>query len=248
MLRQTAAARACRSASTRTATGSSPSRSTGPDARRAVHGPDGRGPSSDGRSTARDRLDRRPQPPGQGPRRAPLGHPPGSPRDRAAPGRAATREEANAVLATYLPRHNAASRCPRPTPSRPGGPCRPTARPSRSSASPMPAGWPATRPSPGAAPGCPAPAPGWRTGRRSVLLEERLDGSLWVSHGGEHHRLAEAPPDPRVLRARDLSRSAEGQARPAGPRSRTPPGGPPGESRQPTSRRPGPDHPWRTRR
>jgi hypothetical protein len=42
---------------------------------------------------------------------------------------------------------------------------------------------------------------------RSVVLEERLDGSLWVRHDGEHYPVGEAPPAPRtLLRARRLSR------------------------------------------
>lgn len=41
---------------------------------------------------------------------------------------------------------------------------------------------------------------------RTVTLEERLDGSLWVGVEGQHHRLVEAPPVAPVLRARKLER------------------------------------------
>src|SRR5450759_4009292 len=41
---------------------------------------------------------------------------------------------------------------------------------------------------------------------RAVVLEERLDGSLWVCHDGEHYPVAEAPASPTLLRARHLSR------------------------------------------
>jgi hypothetical protein len=71
---------------------------------------------------------------------------------------------------------------------------------------------------------------------RAVTVEERLDGSLWVAHGGQHLPLAPAPDAPAVLRARRLSRDSEGK--PDWPR--------------PISRRPDrhsypqrPDHRWR---
>ena len=46
---------------------------------------------------------------------------------------------------------------------------------------------------------------------RSIVLQERLDGSLWVSHDGLCLPVTPAPADPRILRARDLSRRAEGR-------------------------------------
>lgn len=78
---------------------------------------------------------------------------------------------------------------------------------------------------------------------RSVNVQERLDGSLWVSHDGLCLPLAPAPPEPRTLRARQLSRAVEGQADlelglligPA-PEANRPP-------RRPW--KPAPDHPWR---
>jgi len=78
---------------------------------------------------------------------------------------------------------------------------------------------------------------------RAVTLQERLDGSLWVSHDGLCLPLAPAPPDPITLRARDLSRLAEGRedlelellsamVEPS-------------TSAKSATSKPGPDHPWR---
>lgn len=62
---------------------------------------------------------------------------------------ATTREEANVVLADYVPRHNApGSLCRRPIPPRPGDRCQPTARRKRSSAPATFARWLATGPLP----------------------------------------------------------------------------------------------------
>ena len=77
---------------------------------------------------------------------------------------------------------------------------------------------------------------------RSVILQERLDGSLWASHDGLCVALAPAPADPGQLRARHLSRQADGapdidivaSVQTATPEPR------PGWT-------PGPDHPWRGR-
>jgi len=76
---------------------------------------------------------------------------------------------------------------------------------------------------------------------RKVIIEERLDGSLWVGHDGEHYALAEAPAAPALLRARHLSRPAPDQPRdlPSAP----PPAAPPVP--RPTRARPSADHPWR---
>ena len=43
-------------------------------------------------------------------------------------------------------------------------------------------------------------------GRRTVIVEEHLDGSLWVRDGTAHGRLTEAPPRAPVLRARTRTR------------------------------------------
>jgi transposase len=77
---------------------------------------------------------------------------------------------------------------------------------------------------------------------RAVVLEERLDGSLWVRHGGEHYPVGDAPAAPTLLRARSLSRRGEDR-----PVVRTtvvsPPATLPGP--RPRHRRPASDHPWR---
>lgn len=83
---------------------------------------------------------------------------------------------------------------------------------------------------------------------RSVTLQERLDGSLWVSHDGLCLPLELAPPSPAQLRARHLSRLAEGRLdlqlelleRTDIADTEAPDPAPPK-----TRRRPGPDHPWR---
>ncbi|HEY8868469.1 MAG TPA: ISNCY family transposase [Candidatus Limnocylindrales bacterium] len=72
-----------------------------------------------------------------------------------------------------------------------------------------------------------------------VTVQERLDGSLWVDHGGEQHQLTAAPPSAPLLRARNLARV---------PELTTPP-----EPRLPIERppsgasvvKPRADHPWR---
>lgn len=71
---------------------------------------------------------------------------------------------------------------------------------------------------------------------RAVTLEERLDGSLWVGHRGEHHPLVAAPDGPVRLRARGhLSRSSEGR-----------PDNPVADRVHPSSAHAAPpDHPWR---
>ncbi len=78
---------------------------------------------------------------------------------------------------------------------------------------------------------------------RTVILQERLDGSLWVSHEGLCVPVGPAPASPGELRARHLSRLADGTpdldlgllARPPAP---------PAERRTST---PPDDHPWRRR-
>ena len=75
---------------------------------------------------------------------------------------------------------------------------------------------------------------------RSVVLEERLDGSLWVRHDGEHYPVTEAPAAPALLRARHLSRRATetpDATIPIVPRSNPDP--------RPGRWRPASDHPWR---
>ena len=75
---------------------------------------------------------------------------------------------------------------------------------------------------------------------RTVVLQERLDGSLWVSHGGLAVPVEPAPVRPIILRARDLSRQAEGTPDRDLAASTLPP-----PSLEPSSWRPAADHPWR---
>ena len=79
---------------------------------------------------------------------------------------------------------------------------------------------------------------------RRVTLEERLDGSLWVRDGTEHHRLSEAPPLAPLLRARPISRAAAVEPPSDRPVSDEP--RPPSASPKPrVPYKPAADHPWR---
>jgi transposase len=88
----------------------------------------------------------------------------------------------------------------------------------------------------------PRPTDGRSWAGRSVVLQERLDGSLWVSHDGICLPLAPAPANPITLRARDLSRLADGRAdlELDPPTTRRP-----SPKTEPTPSKPKPDHPWR---
>jgi hypothetical protein len=121
---------------------------------------------------------------------------------------ATTIEEANVVLARYLPRHNKRfSIVPadpepawRPWPDELDldavfGFCYP-----RRAANDATLAWAGTSLALPRRPG------GRSWAGRTVTLEERLDGSLWVGADGQHHRLIEAPPVAPVLRARKLER------------------------------------------
>jgi len=77
---------------------------------------------------------------------------------------------------------------------------------------------------------------------REVVLEERLDGSLWVRHNGEHYPVAEAPAAPTLLRARSLSRRAAEMSDEGTPIA-TPPAILP--LPRPGKRQPASGHPWR---
>ena len=134
---------------------------------------------------------------------------------------AATRDEANAVLAAYLPRHNARFAIP-PADPEPAWRPLPADRPAESlfcfthrrrvardgtvtlaGRTLMLLGTP--------------PLPGWRG---EVEIEERLDGSLWGRVDGLLHPVVPAPERPQVLRGRGSTPSSN-------------------------PRRPAPDHPWR---
>lgn len=121
---------------------------------------------------------------------------------------ASTIEEANVILARYLPRHNrrfavaAADAEPawRPWPAELDlaavfGFCYP-----RRVANDATLAWA------GGSLALPRRADGRSWAGRTVSLEERLDGSLWVGADGIHQRLAEAPAVAPVLRARKLKR------------------------------------------
>lgn len=73
---------------------------------------------------------------------------------------------------------------------------------------------------------------------RTVTLEERLDGSLWVGVEGQHHRLVEAPSVAPVLRARKLERIDDLRPVPEPP-------GAPGAAPSAASTAPRRLHPWR---
>ncbi len=88
----------------------------------------------------------------------------------------------------------------------------------------------------------PRPADGRSWAGRSVVLQERLDGSLWVSHGGLCLPLRAAPDDPITLRARDLSRRAAGRGD-FDPRRLATPGS--SDPSRPVTATPRPEHPWR---
>ena len=122
---------------------------------------------------------------------------------------ASTIEEANVVLARYLPRHNrrfaVAPADPepawRPWPAELDraavfGFCYP-----RRVANDATLAWAGTSLA------LPRRADGRSWAGRTVTLEERLDGSLWVGADGTHQRLVEAPLVAPVLRARDVARA-----------------------------------------
>jgi transposase len=157
---------------------------------------------------------------------------------------AADLETANVVLARYLPRHNARFAVPAAV-------AEPAWRPWT-----LP--WPiesvlcfhyprrvandATLPWDGASLQLPRRSDGRSWAGRRVIVEERLDGSLWARTDDGHHRLQEAPASAPLLRARHRDRldALEEPVEPARPE----PVSDTGSSARPTSR-PGPEHPWR---
>ncbi|TAK02476.1 MAG: ISNCY family transposase [Chloroflexota bacterium] len=121
---------------------------------------------------------------------------------------AATIEEANAVLARYLVRHNERFAVPAadPTPAWQAWPDGRTAETVFSFHYPRRVARDATISWEGQALALPARADGRSWAGAGVIVEERLDGSLWVSHAGTAYRLTDAPPGPVTLRARHLRR------------------------------------------
>ena len=155
---------------------------------------------------------------------------------------AATLEEANVLLAAYLPRHNARFAVPaadpvpawRPLPEGTGADALFCFHYPRRVARDATVSWS------GGALALPRRRDGRSWAGCAVVVEERLDGSLWVRHEGVPYPLRDAPPGPALLRARHLSARSAGQpdllpplqAEPEEPAPRTP-------------WRPAPDHPWR---
>ena len=154
--------------------------------------------------------------------------------------RAATIEQANEVLAGYLPRHNQRFAVPAAIEE----PAWRAWAEGLAAASVFAFHYPrkvardATISWDGAALALPRRWDGRSWAGRIVTLEERLDSSLWMNHEGVCYPLAPAPPEPRTLRVRDLHRpSPEGSDRPLSPTPlTTPPSGPVN---------PASGHPWR---
>lgn len=82
---------------------------------------------------------------------------------------------------------------------------------------------------------------------RVVIVEEHLDGALWMRDGEDRHRLADAPPVAPLLRARGLARPDGPTLEDAPERPATDEPPPPSVASVSRTRRPDPDHPWRTR-
>ena len=155
-----------------------------------------------------------------------------------------TIEAANAFLPDFLERHNARFAVPAvdPEPAWRPWPDGSTAEALFCFHYPRRVGRDSTVSWPGGDLALPRRSDGRSWAGRSVVVQERLDGSLWVSHEGDLYPVRAAPPDAGQLRARKLSRAAEGapDLDVPPPTRPTPPDPRPG-------RTPGPDHPWRGR-
>jgi len=121
---------------------------------------------------------------------------------------AATIEEANVVLARYLPRHNRrfAVAAADPEPAWRAWPTELDLAAVFGFCYPRRVANDATLTWAGGSLALPRRADGRSWAGRTVVVEERLDGSLWVGAGGTHHRLVEAPAAAPVLRARKITR------------------------------------------
>ncbi len=157
---------------------------------------------------------------------------------------AATIEEANVVLASWLVRHNGRFAVPPtdPEPAWRSWPDGPSIEAVFSFHYPRRVAPDATLSWAGRPLALPRRADGRSWSGAGVVVQEHLDGSLWVNHGGLDYRLAEAPAAPVTLRARHLTRepladlvaASRPEPRPALPSAAT--------------ARPGnhdPNHPWR---
>ena len=160
---------------------------------------------------------------------------------------ATTLEEANAVLARYLPRHNKRFAVP---PADPEPAWRPL--PVELSAEavfcfhyPRRVANDATISWPGGPLDLPRRGDGRSWAGRSVILQERLDGSLWVEHDGLCVPVRPAPADAGQLRARRLTapsdRDLPAELAELLDAEKSPAPEPPRDVVQ----RPRPDHPWR---
>ena len=154
--------------------------------------------------------------------------------------RVATVEDAEELLAWYLPRHNARFGVP---PADPAPAWRPWPEGPPPEAVlcfhyPRRVGRDSTLDWDGRALALPRPAGGSWAGRR-VILQERLDGSLWAARDDECVPLVPAPDTAPILRASHLARVPE-LALPPEPVDPAPP--PPSAA---TVARPPRTHPWR---
>jgi hypothetical protein len=155
---------------------------------------------------------------------------------------AATLEDANALFAWYLPRHNRRFAVP-PADTEPAWRPWPTGLPPeavlcfeypRRVARDATIGWD------GGALALPRRRGGASWAGRRVVVQERLDGSLWARDELECYPLVAAPPTAPVLRARSQHRVPE-LVTPPEPRVASPDKAPSAAS---TPRNPA-DHPWR---
>jgi len=153
---------------------------------------------------------------------------------------ASTIEQANVVLARYLPRHNRrfAIAPADPEPAWQPWPAELDLAAVFGFCYPRRVANDATLAWAGTSLALPRRADGRSWAGRTVTLEERLDGSLWVGADRTHQRLIEAPPVAPVLRARRLERIESLAAEPdrAVPKAPVP-------SAASTATRP--IHPWR---
>lgn len=154
--------------------------------------------------------------------------------------RAATIEEANEVLASYLPRHNRRFAVPAAIEE----PAWRAWGDGLLAASVFAFHYPrrVARDATISWDGMVLALPRRRDGRswagRIVTVEERLDSSLWVNHEGLCYPLAPAPPEPRTIRVRHLHRpSPEAPDRPIPP--------PPPATAWSGPVKPASTHPWR---
>ena len=160
---------------------------------------------------------------------------------------ARTIDDANVVLAAYLPRHNERFAVPPADPA-PGW----RALPDGLSAEavlcfhyPRRVANDATISWPGDALALPRRRDGRSWAGRSVIVQERLDGSLWVGHEGELHALRPAPPDAGQLRARRLTAPSGATLPPEVIELAEAEKSTPVEHPSAAPWRPGRDHPWR---